>query len=114
MRRGQKLDCQICSNRSALGLLRLLLLLQYPSLDRPSKVPIGLAGIVLEDVVHLLEGAPFRLGHEEKGPQEGEDTEDGEEDVGTVAGVLDEGWSDQALSGYVNGGESPIELLHLR
>jgi hypothetical protein len=53
------------------------------------------AGIILEDVVHLLERAALGLGDEEEGPDECEETEDGED---AVAGVFDQRRGDEALS----------------
>lgn len=55
-------------------------------------------GIILEDVVHLLERAALGLGDEEECPDECKETEDGEEDVGAVAGVFDQRRGDEALS----------------
>lgn len=48
-----------------------------------------LVRVVLEEMVHLLEGAALGLGDEEIGPNTGENTEDGKEDVGAVPGVFD-------------------------
>jgi len=58
------------------------------------------AGVILEHMVHLFEGSALGFGHEEECPDSGENTEDGEEDVGSVAGVLDERWGDETLLGY--------------
>jgi hypothetical protein len=55
------------------------------------------ARVVLENVVHLFESSTLGFGYEEVCPDSGEHTEDGEENIGSVAGILDEGWSDEAL-----------------
>lgn len=47
-------------------------------------------------MIHLLERTAFSLRNEEVSPDASENTEDGEEYVGTVAGVSDQGWSDEA------------------
>lgn len=48
-------------------------------------------------MVHLLEGSTFGLWHKEVSPYSGEQAKDGEEDVSTVARVLDKGRGDEAL-----------------
>jgi hypothetical protein len=75
----------------------LILRAQQLRLDSVSARFLRFTGIVLEDVVHLLEGAALGLGDEEEGPDEREETEDGEEDVGAVAGVFDQRRGDEAL-----------------
>jgi hypothetical protein len=46
------------------------------------------ARVVLEDMVHLFQGAALGLRDEKVGPDSGENAEYGEEDVGTVSCVL--------------------------
>lgn len=48
-------------------------------------------------MVHLLEGSALSLWHEEVSPHPGEQAKDGEEDVSTVARVLDKRRGDETL-----------------
>lgn len=50
--------------------------------------PLMLIRVILENMVHLLERAAFRLGDKEECPDAGKHAEDGEEDVGAVAGAF--------------------------
>lgn len=53
---------------------------------------------ILEDLVHFLQRLAGRLRDKEERENEGEQTEDGEEGVGTIASVLDERWCDESLN----------------
>jgi hypothetical protein len=55
------------------------------------------ARIVFEHVVHLLEGPALGFWHKEESPYSGEQAKDSEEDVSTVASVLDERRGDETL-----------------
>jgi hypothetical protein len=48
-------------------------------------------------MVHLFKGPSTGLGDKKECPDEGEQTEYGEEDVSSVAGVLDQRGSDETL-----------------
>jgi hypothetical protein len=72
-------------------------------LNRIATSPLRTARIILEDSVHLLEGPSAGFRNEEVGPDEREDTEDGEEDICAVACVLDERGCDEALLLLVTG-----------
>lgn len=51
---------------------------------------------VVEDLVHLFKGLACSLGHEPVHPEQREETENGEENVGSVAGAFDQGRGDEA------------------
>lgn len=53
---------------------------------------------VLEDLIHFLQRLTGCLGNEKERKTEGEQTEDSEESVGTVASVLDERRCDETLA----------------
>lgn len=75
------------------------------------------AGVILEDVVHLLECTALGLGDEEEGPDKCEETEDGEEDVRAVTGVFDQRRGDEALSSLAiceAGGANDRELTMIK
>ena len=76
----------------------LILRLNKLSLDGSSFFFLGLAGVILEDMVHLLKGSTLGFGYKEEGPSSGKHTENGKEYIGTVSGILDQWWSDKALT----------------
>lgn len=78
-------------------LKRRSLSLQQLCFDGLSARLLSLTGVVLEQVVHLLKSPSARLRNEEERPDERQKTEHGEEDVCTVAGVLDQGRGDETL-----------------
>lgn len=55
------------------------------------------ARIVFEHMVHLLKGSALGLWHKEESPDSGEQAKDGEEDISTVARVLDKRRGDETL-----------------
>jgi hypothetical protein len=55
------------------------------------------ARVILEDMIHLLESPAFGFRYKEVGPHCSENAKDGEENVGTVAGVLNERRCDETL-----------------
>jgi len=69
--------------------------IQELNLDGTPACPLVLVRVILEDVVHLFESAALGLRNEEIGPDTGEDTEDGEEDIGAVSCVFNQGRSDE-------------------
>jgi hypothetical protein len=58
---------------------------------------VGLVGVVLKHMIHLFKGPSAGLRDKEECPDEREETEYGEEDVSSVAGILDQGRSDETL-----------------
>lgn len=66
-------------------------------LNHTSLSPFIFARIVFEHVVHLLEGPALGFWHKEESPHSSEQAKDREEDVSTVASVLDERWGDESL-----------------
>jgi hypothetical protein len=56
-----------------------------------------LATDIVEDLVHFFQSLACGLRDDKVREYEGEETKYGEEGVGTVSGVLDEGWSDETL-----------------
>ena len=66
-------------------------------LDHTSLSLFFFARIVFEHMVHLLKGSSLGFWHKEVSPYCGEQAKDGEEDVSTVAGVLDERRGDETL-----------------
>lgn len=79
------------------GLNRLSLPPQQLCLDGLSASLLSLAGVVLEQVVHLFESPPACLRNEEERPDERQKAKDGEEDVSTVASLLDKWRGDETL-----------------
>lgn len=77
------------------------MLVQQIRLNSVPACPFMLIGVVLKDVVHLLECATLGLRNGEVSPQTGQHTEDCEEDVCAVSCVLDQRWGDQTL-GHVS------------
>lgn len=75
----------------------LSLLPQQLGLNSMPTCLVGLVGAVLEHMVHLLKGASRGLRDKEECPDEGEETEDGEEDVGSIAGILNERGGNKTL-----------------
>lgn len=57
---------------------------------------------ILEHLIHLLEALARRLRNEEECEHKSEETENSEESVGAVAGVLNERWGDEALISLVH------------
>lgn len=80
-----------------LAMRGLILCLNKLRLDSSSLLLLRFTGIILEDMVHLLKGAAFGLRYEEESPNSGKHAEDGEEDIGAVSGILNEGWCDKTL-----------------
>lgn len=91
------------SSSCELAMRGLILCLDKLCLDGSSLLLLGFTGVILEDMVHLLESAAFGLRHEEESPNSSQHAEDGEEDIGAVSGILNEGWCDKALSIISNG-----------
>lgn len=86
-------------SKSSRSILIPILMLRAQQLRLDSLPPrlLRFARIILEDVIHLLQRAALSLRNEEKRPDKREETEDSEEDVGAVAGVLDQRRGDEAL-----------------
>jgi hypothetical protein len=55
-------------------------------------------GVILENMVHLLESAALGFRHEEKSPYAGEHTKDSEEHVCPESSVFDERGGNEALA----------------
>lgn len=72
------------------------MLIEQFRLSNSPTCPLLLTRIVLEDMIHVLECASHCLRHNEESPDPGESTEDREKHIGTVAGVFDQGRSDEA------------------
>lgn len=83
-------------NPKMLSYIVLQMFIQQLHLNRAPTRPLTLIRVILEDMIHLLERTAFSLRNEEVSPDASENTENGEEYVGTVAGVFDQGWSDEA------------------
>jgi hypothetical protein len=88
------------SSSRELAMRSLILGLDKLGFNRSPFLFLCFAGIVLENMVHLFKGSALGFGHEEECPHSGEHTEDSEEDIGPVAGVLNERWGNETLSNY--------------
>lgn len=75
----------------------LALLSQQLTLNSMSACLVSLVGAVLEDMVHLLKCASGSLRDKEVCPDKREETKDGEEDVSSIASILDQRRSDETL-----------------
>lgn len=86
------------SSSCKLTMRSLILCLNKLRLDSSPLFLLRLAGVILEYMIHLLKGSALGLRHEEEGPKPSKYTEDGEEDIGAVSGVLDKWWRNKTLS----------------
>ena len=89
------LPCLLCESRR--GCKRVSLAVDNVPHNARFLLFFRLATDIVEDLVHFFQSLACGLGDDKVREDEGEETKDGEEGVGTVSGVLDERRGDETL-----------------